>query len=62
MFHYHSNWNELGSVGDYKKASNAFKSLFSTLDTEFLIDITKKGKKDKISVKIIKGKIEFIKK
>ena len=51
--------NGLASVGDYKKATNAFKSLFSTLDTECLIDITEEGNMNKISAKDIKGKIEF---
>ena len=51
--------NGLASVGDYKKATNAFKSLFSTLDTECLIDITEEENMNKISAKDIKGKIEF---
>ena len=51
--------NGLGTVGDYSKASNAFKSLFSTIDTECLIDITEEGNKNKKSAKDIKGKIEF---
>ena len=51
--------NGLSSVGDAKKASNAFKSLFSTIDTECLIDITEEGNRHKKSAQDIKGKIEF---
>ena len=49
----------LGNVGDIKKASVAFKSLYSTLDTESLIPPFKKDNEGKISAANIKGKIEL---
>ena len=49
----------LGNVGDIKKASVAFKSLYSTLDTKSLIPPFKKDNEGKISANNIKGKIEL---
>ena len=49
----------LGNVGDIKKASVAFKSLYSTLDTQSLIPPFKKDNEGKISAANIKGKIEL---
>ena len=49
----------LSNVGDIKKASVAFKSLYSTLDTKSLIPPFKKDNEGKISAVNIKGKIEL---
>jgi ABC-type multidrug transport system fused ATPase/permease subunit len=51
--------NALSNVGDIKKASVAFKSLYSTLDTESLIPPFKRDNEGKISAANIKGKIEL---
>ena len=51
--------NGLGQLGDYKKASISFKSLYSTLDTQSLINPFPKFNKNKKSAENIKGKIEF---
>ena len=51
--------NGLSQVGDYKKANIAFKSLYSTLDTNSLINPFKEDNEKKRSAKNIKGKIEF---
>ena len=51
--------NGLGQLGDTKKASIAFKSIYSTLDTVSLINPFKDDNDKKISAKNIKGKIEF---
>ena len=51
--------NGLAQLGDLKKASLAFKSIYSTLDTPVLINPFKKGNEGKISAKNIKGKIEL---
>ena len=49
----------LQQFGDIKKASMAFKSLYSILDTKVLINPFKKDNKGKISANNIKGKIEL---
>ena len=49
----------LSNVGDIKKASVAFKSLYSTLDTQSLIPPFKRDNEGKISAANIKGKIEL---
>ena len=49
----------MSNVGDIKKASVAFKSLYSTLDTKSLIPPFKRDNEGKISAKNIKGKIEL---
>ena len=49
----------LSNVGDIKKASVAFKSLYSILETKILIPPFKKENEGKISAKNIKGKIEL---
>ena len=49
----------LSNVGDIKKASVAFKSLFSILETKSLIPPFRKDNEGKISAKNIKGKIEL---
>ena len=49
----------LSNVGDIKKASVAFKSIYSTLDTKSLIPPFKKDNEGKISAVNIKGKIEL---
>ena len=49
----------LSNVGDIKKASVAFKSLYSTLDTQSLIPPFKRENEGKISAANIKGKIEL---
>jgi ATP-binding cassette subfamily B (MDR/TAP) protein 1 len=49
----------LSNVGDIKKASVAFKSLYSTLDTQSLIPPFKRDNEGKISAENIKGKIEL---
>ena len=51
--------NGLSQVGDYKKANIAFKSLYSTLDTNSLINPFKEDNDNKKTAKNIKGKIEF---
>ena len=51
--------NGLAQLGDTKKASIAFKSIYSTLDTKSLINPFKSDNEGKISAKNIKGKIEF---
>ena len=51
--------NALSSLGDTKKAMIAFKSVYSTLDTETLIDPFWQGNQGKVSALNIKGKIEF---
>ena len=49
----------LQQFGDIKKASMAFKSLYSILDTKVLINPFKKDNEGKISANNIKGKIEL---
>ena len=49
----------LSNVGDIKKASVAFKSLYSILDTQSLIPPFKRDNEGKISAENIKGKIEL---
>ena len=49
----------MGNIGDLKKAKIAFKSLYSTLDTESKISAFKKDNIGKVSPENIKGKIEF---
>ena len=49
----------MGNIGDLKKAKVAFKSLYSTLDTESKISAFKKDNIGKVSPENIKGKIEF---
>jgi ATP-binding cassette subfamily B (MDR/TAP) protein 1 len=51
--------NGLGQLGDIKKAVIAFKSIYSILDTEVLINPFKRDNADKISAQNIKGKIEL---
>ena len=51
--------NGLGQLGDIKKATIAFKSIYSTLDTNVLINPFKRDNADKISAQNIKGKIEL---
>ena len=48
--------NGLGQLGDTKKASIAFKSIYSTLDTVSLINPFKDDNDKKISAKILKVK------
>jgi len=49
----------MGNVGDIKKAIVAFKSLYSTLDTQSLIPPFKRDNEGKVSAANIKGKIEL---
>lgn len=49
----------LQNIGNFKKASNSFKSLFSIIDTESEIDVTAEGNAKKRSANEIQGKIEF---
>ena len=49
----------MSNLGDVKKAAVAFKSLYSTLDTESKISAFKKDNVNKISAENIKGKIEL---
>ena len=49
----------MGNIGDIKKAKIAFKSLYSTIDTESKISPFKYDNEGKISPENIKGKIEF---
>ena len=51
--------NGLAQLGDIKKATVAFRSIYSTLDTNVLINPFKKDNADKISAQNIKGKIEL---
>ena len=51
--------NGLGQLGDTKKVSSAFKSIYSTLDTNSLIKPFKCDNENKINAENIKGKIEF---
>jgi len=51
--------NSLSNIGDIKKASVAFKSLYCILDTKNLIPSFKRDNEGKISAKNIKGKIEL---
>ena len=51
--------NGLGQLGDIKKATVAFKSIYSTLDQPVLINPFRRDNADKISAKNIKGKIEL---
>ena len=51
--------NALSNVGDIKKASVAFKSIYSTLDTQSLIPPFKRDNEGKVSAANIKGKIEL---
>ena len=51
--------NGLAQLGDIKKASVAFKSIYSTLDANVLINPFRKDNENKISAKNIKGKIEL---
>jgi ATP-binding cassette subfamily B (MDR/TAP) protein 1 len=46
-------------AGDYGKASNAFNSLFSIVNSHSLIDTKVEENENKISAQNIKGKIEF---
>ena len=49
----------MSNVGDIKKATVAFKSIYSTLDTPSLIPPFKRDNEGKISAENIKGKIEL---
>ena len=49
----------LAQLGDTKKAVVAFKSIYSTLDTNVLINPFRKDNEGKISAQNIKGKIEL---
>ena len=49
----------MGNVGDIKKASVAFKSLYSTLDTQSLIPPFRRQNEGKVSAANLKGKIEL---
>ena len=51
--------NGLAQLGDIKKATVAFRSIYSTLDTNVLINPFKKNNANKISAQNIKGKIEL---
>ena len=51
--------NGLAQLGDIKKAMNAFKSIYSTLDTKSLINPFKHFNERKITANNTKGKIEF---
>ena len=51
--------NGLGQLGDIKKAIIAFKSIYSTLDTQVLINPFKRDNEGKISAQNIRGKIEL---
>ena len=51
--------NGLAQLGDLKKAQVAFKSIYSTLDTESLINPFKHDNEGKKSAQNIKGKIEL---
>ena len=51
--------NGLGQLGDIKKATIAFKSIYSTLDQPTLINPFRRDNADKISAMNIKGKIEL---
>ena len=51
--------NGLAQLGDIKKASISFKSLYSTIDTVSLINPFKHDNEGKISAQNIKGKIEL---
>ena len=51
--------NGLAQLGDLKKANIAFRSIYSTLDTETLINPYKRDNEGKISAENIKGKIEL---
>ena len=51
--------NGLAQLGDTKKATIAFKSIYSTLDTKSLINPFKRDNEGKISAQNIKGKIEL---
>ena len=51
--------NGMGNLGNLKKASVAFKSIYSTLDTPTLINPYKRDNEGKISAENIKGKIEL---
>jgi ATP-binding cassette subfamily B (MDR/TAP) protein 1 len=51
--------NGLGQLGDIKKAVVAFKSIYSTLDANVLINPFRRDNADKISAQNIKGKIEL---
>ena len=51
--------NGLAQLGDLKKANIAFKSIYSTLDTETLINPFKRDNEGKLSAENIKGKIEL---
>ena len=49
----------MGNVGDIKKAIVAFKSLYSTIDTQSLIPPFKRDNEGKISAENLKGRIEL---
>ena len=49
----------MSNVGDIKKATVAFKSIYSTLDTPSLIPPFKRDNEGKISAEKIKGRIEL---
>ena len=51
--------NGLGQLGDIKKAVVAFKSIYSTLDNNVLINPFRRDNEGKISAQNIKGKIEL---
>ena len=51
--------NAMSNVGDIKKATVAFKSIYSTLDTPSLIPPFKRDNEGKITAENIKGKIEL---
>ena len=48
--------NGLSQLGDLKKVNIAFKSIYSTLDTETLINPFKRDNEGKVSAKILKEK------
>ena len=51
--------NSMGTLGDLKKATTSYKSIYSTLYTPTLIPPFEKDNINKKSAKNIKGKIEF---
>ena len=51
--------NGMGNLGNLKKASVAFKSIYSTLDTPSLIPPFRRDNEGKVSAMNIKGKIEL---
>ena len=49
----------INGLTDYSKAAKSFNSVYSTLDTECLIDTSEEGNKDKTTAQGFTGKIEF---